>query len=201
MNAKRGADGRQQDVAARLVRLGLDGEPNVVAVVDRVLRQHVDALGVARERRPDVLGRVGLGAFAPTPEHVGLRAEFDGKVEVAHDLAQCVAANRAVVAGEATVLEHRVGEQVGGRHRHDEASFGERVLEPSDVLLAIRVTAPERDQVIVVERHTVSTELGEPVHGLDRVEGGPGRVAERVARLPAHSPEPEGEAVLRRRAQ
>ena len=132
-----GADSGQQDVAARLVGLGLDSEPNVIAVVDRVLRQHVDALGIARERRPDVLRRVGLGAFAPTPEHIGLRAKLDSKIEVAHDLAQCIAANRAVVAREAAVLEHRMGEQVGSGHRYDKARFGERVPEASDVLLTV----------------------------------------------------------------
>src|SRR4051794_34365127 len=34
-------DGRQQDVAARLVRLRLDGEPEVVALLEHVVTQHV----------------------------------------------------------------------------------------------------------------------------------------------------------------
>ena len=57
------------------------------------------------------------------------------------------------------------------------------------------VVDAERDQVVVVEGDAVRAALGEPVHGLDRVERGPGRVTERVAGLPAHRPEAEGELV------
>ena len=91
--------------------------------------EHVEALAVAVERGADVLGRVDLGALAAAPEHVRLRAELGGQVEVAHHLAQREAAHVAVVAGERAVLEHRVGEQVGGHHRHDHAGLVERLLE------------------------------------------------------------------------
>ena len=47
------------------------------------------------------------------------------------------------------------------------------------------VVTAERDEVVVVEGDAVGAELGEPVHGLDRVERRAGRVAERVAGLPA----------------
>ena len=54
---QRVADGRQQDVAARLVGLGLDREPQVVALVDDVLAEEVERLLVAVERGRDVLRR------------------------------------------------------------------------------------------------------------------------------------------------
>ena len=54
----------------------------------------------------------------------------------------------------------------------------------------------ERDQVVVVEGHPGGAELGQPVHGLHRVERRPGRVAERVAAEPADRPQPEGEPVF-----
>ena len=49
---ERVADGRQQDVAAGLVRLGLDGEAQVVALVGDVLAEQVHGLAVAVERLP-----------------------------------------------------------------------------------------------------------------------------------------------------
>ena len=57
--------------------------------------------------------------------------------------------------------------------------------------LSRSVARPERDQVVVVERDPVRAELGEPVHRLDRVEGRPGGVAERVTRRPANRPQSE----------
>ena len=55
----------------------------------------------------------------------------------------------------------------------------------------------EGDQVVVVEGDAVRAEVGQPVHGLDRVERGAGGVAERVAAEPADRPQAEGELVSR----
>ena len=52
---ERVADGRQQDVAAGLVGLGLEGEADVVATVLDVGAEQVERLRVAVERRLDVL--------------------------------------------------------------------------------------------------------------------------------------------------
>ena len=68
-------DGGQQDVAARLVRLGLEGESQVVAAFDAVLGEEVERLAVAVERGADVFGDVDLRPLASAPEHVGRRAE------------------------------------------------------------------------------------------------------------------------------
>jgi hypothetical protein len=188
-------DRRQQDVAPRLVRLGLEREPQPVPAVLDVLRQRVQALPVAVQRGPHVLGRLVLGALAPAPQHVGAGAQLGREVDVADHLAQRVAAHVAVVAGERAVLEHRVGEQVRGRHRHDEPGLVQRLAEPSDVVGPGRVVAAERDQVVVVEGDAVRAALGQPVHGLDRVQRGPGGIAERVAGGPAHRPQSERELV------
>ena len=193
--SQRVADGRQQDVAAGLVGLRLDGEAETVAAVDGVLREHVDALAVAVQRRPDILGGIGLGALAAAPEHVGRRAQLGRQVHVAHHLAQRVPAYLPVVAGECAVLEHRVGEQVGGDHRHHQTGLVQRGAEPLDVLVARAAVAAERDQVVVVERDTGSAQRGQSVHGLDRVDRRAGRVTERVSGLPADGPEAEGELV------
>ena len=87
------AHGRQQDVATRLVGLGLDREAQPVPAVDDVLGQRVEGLFETVERDPHVLGGLGLGALPAAPEHVGLGAEFGGEVEVAHDLAEGVSAH------------------------------------------------------------------------------------------------------------
>lgn len=164
---QRVADGRQQDVAARLVRLGLDGEPDVVALVDHIGGQQVHALLVTAERGPDVLGGPGLGALAAAPADVGGRAELGGQVDVAHHLPQGVAPHVAVVAGEAAVLEDRVGEQVRGGHRDLQTGLRQRLPETLDGLVPVRL---DGQQVVVVEGDTVRTELGEAVDALDRVE-------------------------------
>ena len=101
------AERRQQDVAARLVRLRLDREADVVALVGDVVAEQVDGLAVALERLADVLGGVVLGALAAAPHHERLRAELGAEVELAEDLAQREAAHVAVVRGEAAVLEDR----------------------------------------------------------------------------------------------
>ena len=74
--------GRQQDVAAGLVGLGLDREAQVVALVEDVVAEDVERLLVAVERGLDVLGRPGLGALAAAPGHEDLRAELGGEVDV-----------------------------------------------------------------------------------------------------------------------
>src|SRR3712207_8680403 len=84
------ADRRQEDVAARLVGLRLDREPDVVAVVHGVLREEVEPLPVAFQRRPDVLRGVHLGTFTTAPEDVRACSQLRREVEVAHHLAQRV---------------------------------------------------------------------------------------------------------------
>ncbi len=98
-------DGGQQDVAARLVGLGLDREADLVALVDDVLAEQVDGLAVALERRPHVLGRVVLGAFATAPHHEGLRAQLGTELELTQRLAQREPPHGAVVRREGSVLE------------------------------------------------------------------------------------------------
>src|SRR5918997_1825164 len=64
--------GRQEDVAARLVGLGLQREAQVVALRDDVVGEDVDRLAVAVQRVARVLGDTGLRALAPAPEDVDL---------------------------------------------------------------------------------------------------------------------------------
>jgi hypothetical protein len=190
------AERGQQDVAAGLVGLGLDREAQVVALVEHVLREHVDALLVARQGRLHVLGGVVLGALAAAPHDEGLGAQLGGEVDVAEHLAEREAADAAVVGGEAAVLEDGCAEEVGRHHRHDDAGRVERALEAVDLLLALGVGRAEREEVVVVEGQAVGAEAVEVLDGLDHVEIGAGRPAERVGTGVADRPESEGELVV-----
>ena len=53
--SQRVADGRQQNVAARLVRLWFQGEPDVVLLLAHVVAQDVQRLAVAVQRGRHVL--------------------------------------------------------------------------------------------------------------------------------------------------
>ena len=113
--------GRQEDVAARLVRLGLQRDPQVVALRLDVAGDGVEALLVALHRGVDVLGAVVLAALAPAPHDEGRRTQLGGQVDRAQHLAQPEPAHAAVVGGQPAVLEHRVAEGVGGDHLDDQA--------------------------------------------------------------------------------
>src|SRR4051812_22222169 len=98
---QRVADRGQQDVTARLVGLGLQCEPDVVALLADVAAEEVEALLVPVERGGDVLAATGLGTLATAPQHVGGGPELGGQVDVAQHLRDRVAADGAVVGGEA----------------------------------------------------------------------------------------------------
>ena len=106
---QRMAHGGQEDVAAGLVGLGLDGELQLVALLDHVVGQQVDRLAVTLERVARVLGHAHLGALAPAPEDVDLGAELGPEVDGEHRLADRRPAHAAVVGGEGAVLERRDG--------------------------------------------------------------------------------------------
>ncbi len=152
---ERVTDGREQDVAARLVRLRLDREADAVALVEHVLAEQVDGLLVAGERGAHVLRGVVLRAFAATPHHERLGAEFGGEVDLPDHLAERVAAHGAVVGGEPAILEDGRAEEVGGDHRDSEPGRLQGGGQPVDGRSALGLGRSEGEQVVVVE--------GEPV--------------------------------------
>ena len=190
-------DGRQQDVAARFVGLRLDREAQRIAVVGDVLAEQIKRLAVAREGGLDVLGAVVLAALPAAPQDEGLRAEFGGEIDVAQHLAQREAAHAAVVAGESAVLEDRLGEQVRRHHRHGHPGGFQCRREPADRPLPLTVRTTEREQVVIVEGQAVCAQFGQPFDGLDHVDRGTGRDAERIGAGPPHGPQAEGELVRR----
>ncbi len=117
---QRVTDGRQQDVAARFIGLGLDGEPHAVSLLDDIRGENVEGFLVAVERGTDVFGSTGLGALAAAPEHNDSCAQLCREVEVVRHFAQRETADVAIVRGERAVTKDRVREQVGGDHRDDQ---------------------------------------------------------------------------------
>lgn len=185
-------DGREEDVAAGLVGLGLERDLDVVALVLDVRGREVEALGVALVRGVEVLGAVVLGALAAAPHDEGLGAERGREVDVAQDLAQRVAADAAVVGREAAVLEDGVAEEVGRDHLDGQAGLVGGLLDLAEELLAGRVVRAEGHDVVVVEREAPRAEVGEPADGVGRVEVGAAGSAELVLPGPAHGPQAEG---------
>src|SRR5579859_4431493 len=192
-------DGGQQDVAARLVRLGLDGEPQVVPVVQDILGEYVEGFLVPVQRGPDVLGGPRFGAFPAAPGDVGAGAEVGGQVQVVHDLAQRVPADVAVVGGERAVLEHRMGEQVGRRAGHHQPGAVQRGPERGDPRRLLRGPGLDGVEVVVVEVDAVGAELGQLVHGPLGRHRCPGGGPEHIGALPADGPDAEREPVSRYR--
>ncbi len=98
-------------------------------LIERILAQEVQRFAKPLAGVERALAGIGLGAFAAAPEHVDLRAQFDAEIDRAHRLVQRIGAHLRIVAGEGAIAESRIAEEVGGRHRHDEAGVVQRLLE------------------------------------------------------------------------
>ncbi len=87
------ADGRQVDVAARLVGLGLQRELQVVLLVAHVVAEEVERVAEALQASSGFLAASVSDALAAAPEDVDLRAQLDAQVDGAHRLLQRVGAH------------------------------------------------------------------------------------------------------------
>ena len=188
--------GGQIDVSARLVGLGFQRELQVVALVSHVFAQEVQRLAETLARVQWVLGRVALCALAAAPEDVDLGPQLDAQVNGVHRLVQGVGAHLGVVGRERTILESRVTEQVGGRHRHDQAGVGQCLLEIGHDAVALGGRGVNGNQVVVVEVDAVRADLGQQVDDLHGREFGAHGRTERVGAGVADGPQAKGEFVF-----
>src|SRR5690625_37340 len=189
-------DGGEEDVAARLVRLRFDGEPQIVAAFVNVLAEHVASLAIPGEGGAYILRPARFGALASAPAHVHLCAELGSEVDVAHDFANREAAYGAVVRGEAAVLEHWMAEQIRRRRGDHQPRVGEALLPLGHDALTFRLVDTERDDVVVVEVDAVRADLREFVQPAYRVEVRSGRLTERVSAAVRNGPKTERELVF-----
>ncbi|GAJ84903.1 hypothetical protein NBRGN_080_00270 [Nocardia brasiliensis NBRC 14402] len=163
---QRTPDGRQQDIAARLIRFRLDREPQIVAALAHESGQHIQAFAVTVQCGAHILGTVVLRAFTTAPQHIGARPQFGSQLHISKHLAQREPAHRAIVAGE----------QVRGHHRHHEPGLPQRLSQVLDPVRTFGSRSLERDQIVIVKTETVRTEFRAPLHRLHRVQLGPGRI-------------------------
>ena len=133
---------------------------------------------------------------APAPEDVHLCAQFHAEVNGVHRLLQGIRPHFRVVAGERAIFESRMGEEVGGRHRDDEARVFQRFFEVFDNLLALSSRGINRHEVVVVEVDAVCADLSQKVDDFDGRERLAHRMPKRIAANVAHRPQAEGEFVL-----
>src|ERR1700722_13563689 len=105
---KRVPDGGKENVAARLIGLGLDGKTHGVALLDDIPGEDVEGLLVAVKRGANVLCGAGLRTFATSPEHHDARTELGSEIEVVQHFAQRETAHLAVICREGAVAEDRV---------------------------------------------------------------------------------------------
>ncbi len=172
-------DRRQEDVAARLVRLWLERDTHVIALLAHVFAEEVERLAEALERVARRLCGVGLDTLATSPEDVEGRADLGAQVDAPHDLLERVTTHLAVVGGERTVLEDRMGEEVRGGHRDLHAGLVERLRELALDALALGLVRAGRQQVVVVEADAVGAR-SRPACG--RYRRGEGRAGSRRRR-------------------
>src|SRR6185503_3754757 len=118
------------------------------------------------------------------------------QVDGPHRLLDGEGAHLGVVGGEPAVLEHGVGEQVRGGHRHLHAVVAQRGLELAHDPVPLAGARAEGDQVVVVEVDSVGPELRQHLDNVGRRERLAHRFPERVPAGVADRPEPEGELIV-----
>ena len=139
-------DGRKEDVAPRLVRLGLEGDAQAQAAVGDVLAAEVDRFLVAVQCQADVLGGVGLDPLAPSPHHEDIGAELAPELDGLACLLDGEPTDAGIVGREGPLLEDGPREEVRGDHRDLQAGLVEGPAEPLEDLVAARWPRTRRGQ-------------------------------------------------------
>ena len=190
------ADGRQVEVAARLIRLGLNAELDVVIVGQDIFAQEVDRLAEPAGRLDRVLAGIDLDPLAPAPEDKYLRFQLGRDVQRVHDLLGSEGPDGGIGAGEGAVLEDGMIEQVGRGHGGLDAPVADRFLDVLQDLVALPGIGAEGDDVVVMKLEAVAVALGQPADALQGRQLGARLIAERIAAAVLQAPEAEGELVL-----
>ena len=191
------ADRRQIEVAARLVRLRLQREAQIIALIDHIFTQKVERLlepfsGIGR-----TLAGVRLCAFPPAPEDIRAGAALNAQVDGGHRLLQRVGPHLRVIAGEGAVPKCRVRKKIRRRHRHDQAVLVQRLFEVAHDPVAPGRGRIDRHQVVVMEVDAPRADLPQKLDQLHRRAHLPHRVAERVASNVADGPKTKTEFIFR----
>ena len=106
-------------VAAWFVGFGFQSEFQIVFLIQSILAQKVHRFARTLDSCDGVLGCIGFRPFAASPEDINLCTEFNAQIDGVHRFLQSIRAHFRIISGKCTILENRVCEQVGGRHRDD----------------------------------------------------------------------------------
>ena len=181
-------DRRQQDVAARLVRLGFEREPQVVPALTYMRAAQVDRLGVSVEGRAERPSRP-----RPRPPHARptsrtrrrpARRRGRWRRKVFGTAKRRTPGSLAVNAP--SLKTGRLKRLVVAIGTFMPVSSSARAEALQD-RLAFGCARPRGHQVVVVEVDAVRTELGQAMHGLDRVERR-SHLVRRTGRVPCCRP-------------
>ena len=161
-----------------------------------VLAHEIDRFLVAVQGQPDVLGGLGLHSLAATPEDEDSAPSSAPSSVASQAFLTESRRTRGSLAVNAPSLKT-------GRQKRFVVTMGTCIPVASSARrkrfrissrsLARRAVG---DEIVVVEADAVGAQVGEPVHGVDRVEWRAHLGAERVTAGVAHRPEPEGEVVF-----
>ena len=187
---------RHVDVAARLVGLRLEGKLETEIALDRVLAQVIDRFAETLDRFVGTPARVGFGALAASPQHEDLRAKLCPEIHRGHRLLQRVRTDPAVVCGKRAIAEHRVVEQVHGRHRHHDAVPFARAGKLLHDPVALGCRRVDWDQIVVVQVDAPRPDLRKHRDGGGRRKRIPDRITEWIAAAVADRPQSKRELVL-----
>ena len=102
----------------------------------------------------------------------------------------------AVVAGERPIAERGVGEQIGGRHRHDQTCIGQGLLKIAHNLVTLGGRGINRHKVVVVEVDPVGADFAQEVDDFDGGKGVPHSFAKGVTAGIADGPEAKSKFVF-----
>ena len=185
---KHRAGGGEEDVAARLVGLGLERELDLVPLVLHVAAQEIHRLAHPFQCVERVLPRVRFRSLPTAPENVDAGSQRDAQVDRVHRFLKRIGADFRIVARERAVAEGGIAEEIRGGHRHHEPGVRERLPEAGDDLPARRGRCVDRHEVVVVKVHAPRADFGEQAHDFDRRQRCAHRRAERVAARVADGP-------------
>src|SRR5271165_1391932 len=155
------AGGSHVDVAARLVRLGFEGELEAVLLVEVVFAEIVQCFAQALDRLIRTTACVRFRSLAATPEHEDLRAQFGAEVHSGHGFLYRIRPNRGIVGGEGAVTENGIVKQVDGRQGNADAMLFARRFEFANNAVVIGGRGIDGYEVVVMQVDTPSSDLSQ----------------------------------------
>ena len=110
-------------IRTRFVGLGFQCKFQAILLFKHIFTQKVYSFAGAFDRIQRILACVCFGPFSSTPKYIDFCSEFHAQVDGVHRLLESVRTHVRVVGCKCTILEHRIAEQVGGCHRHNQSGF------------------------------------------------------------------------------